>query len=192
MRNEAFIVPTDICFVAKSYDRRLLGAPYSGVWQVASRVLSLEYLWNECRVKGGAYGAGFKAERSGALQFSTYRDPSLDATLARFDAAGPWLSGFDPHKDEMLGYIISSVAGYDAPRKPREIARHQDAEFFGRLAADWRRTTRNEVLATTPHDIRSLAPVLGRLAEQDARCVFGSREIIGSAVSGFDVIELLS
>ena len=60
VRNEAFIVPTDVCYAAQGFDRRADGAPYTGAWQVAARALSYDFLWNEVRVKGGAYGAGFR------------------------------------------------------------------------------------------------------------------------------------
>ncbi|MDR2721577.1 MAG: peptidase M16, partial [Coriobacteriaceae bacterium] len=162
-----------------------------GIWQLASRVLSLDYLWNECRVKGGAYGAGFKADRSGAMQFYSYRDPNLDATLARFDATASWLCALSLDAEEMLGYIISSVAGYDTPKKPREIARRQDAEFFGKLDADWMKKARNEVLKATPKDIKNLAEIFERLAAQDVRCVFGNRTIIEEASTTFEIIDLL-
>ncbi|MCL2888849.1 MAG: insulinase family protein, partial [Eggerthellaceae bacterium] len=191
-RNEAFIVPSDVCFAASGYDRRCLGIPYSGTWQVVGRILSLDYLWQELRVKGGAYGGGFKADRDGNLQFYSYRDPNLDATLACFDATAAWLAGFNPDKCEMTGYIISSVAGYDAPKKPREIARSQDGEFFRGMDADWRERARNEVLATTAADIRAFAPVFESLSQQGARCVFGNQDIIGNAGAALDTIRLLS
>ena len=60
--NEAFIVPTDVCYAAQGFDRRAFDAGYTGAWQVAARALSYDYLWNEVRVKGGAYGAGFQTE----------------------------------------------------------------------------------------------------------------------------------
>lgn len=191
-KNEAFIVPTDVCFAAQGYDRRLLGVPYSGTWQVASRILSYDYLWSEVRVKGGAYGGGFKSERSGGMQFYSYRDPNLDSTLTAFTNTGSWLKGFSPSEDEMSGYIISSVAGYDAPKKPRDIARRQDIEYFSKLDPHWRLTAREETLNTTVAQLRELAPVIDHVAEQDIRCVFGNKEIIKNAKADFDVVDLLN
>ena len=34
------------------------GGGLDGRWQLAGRVVSLEYLWNAVRVQGGAYGTG--------------------------------------------------------------------------------------------------------------------------------------
>ena len=191
-RNEAFIVPSDVCFVAKGYDRRYLNVPYSGVWQVASRILSYDYLWSEIRAKGGAYGAGFKAERSGGMQFYSYRDPNLDSTLQCFDKTSEWLASFDPEQETMLGYIISTVAGFDSPKKPREIARRQDAEYFSKLDPKWRTKARNDVLETTAEQLRDLAPVFKAIADEQAMCVFGSKEILEKTKNNLSLVDLLN
>ena len=78
---------------------------------MAARALSYDFLWNEVRVKGGAYGAGFGATRTGNLRFYSYRDPHLDETLARFAASAAWLEAFDPKPEAMEGYVVSTVAG---------------------------------------------------------------------------------
>lgn len=191
-KNEAFIVPTDVCFVAQGYDRRLLKESYTGVWQVASRLLSYDYLWGEVRVKGGAYGAGFKADRSGGIQFYSYRDPNLDATLNRFKQSQDWIKNLDIEQETLNGYIISSVAGYDAPKKPREIARRQDTEYFGKLDPLWRKKARGEVLTTTKDQLVALAPILSGVIEHDAVCVFGNRKIIEAAQEELLVVDLFA
>ena len=45
-------------------------------WNVLSTILSLEYLWNEIRVKGGAYVTGASIGALGIPAFYSYRDPS--------------------------------------------------------------------------------------------------------------------
>lgn len=191
-RNEAFIVPTDICFAAQGYDRRLLDIPYSGVWQTASRVLSYDYLWSQVRVKGGAYGAGFRADRSGGMQFYSFRDPHIDRTFGSFTESGRWLSTFSPDEESMRGYIISSVAGYDTPRKARELSRRQDAEFFSHLDPGWRLTARSEALASTPAKLNALASTIDKINQAQALCVFGNRELLEKSKRDFKIVDLLS
>ena len=56
-RNLFFSIPSNVCFVAEGMAPSALDRGTVGAWTVASRMLSFDYLWNEVRVKGGAYGA---------------------------------------------------------------------------------------------------------------------------------------
>ncbi len=189
VKREAFTMPTDVCYVAKSAD--LGRIDYDGSWLLLGRVMGYDYLWNEVRVKGGAYGCGFRSEQSGGVRFYSYRDPQLDATLARFDEAGTWLAAFDPADDEMEGYIVSAVASHDAPVKPRMIARRQDEEYFKRRPEGWRDHIRETLLSATPDSIRALSGKLDELAQSDAVCVFGSAGIVESADARFGTVSAL-
>lgn len=61
------------------------------------------------------------AGEEGFARFYSYRDPGVDGTLARFDAAADWLAAFEPDEAEMEGYIVATVAAHDAPG---QAARH--------------------------------------------------------------------
>ena len=191
VRNEAFVVPSDVCFTSMGWDRRLLGLDYSGSWAVASRALSLDYLWNEVRVKGGAYGCGFQAQRGGNMRFHSYRDPHLDETIARFKDASSWLSGFNPSKEDFEGFVVASVASMDTPVKPRTLMRRQAGEFLAERPSGERRLLRSQIIATTPEDVRSLGSALDQMSEQKAFCVFGNRAILESAATPLTVISLV-
>lgn len=190
MRREAFIVPSDVCYVAKGADVGSLGA-YAGEWQVLASALSFDYLWNEVRVKGGAYGVGFRRTPEGFGRFYSFRDPAVDPTIERFDAAGSWLASFDPSEEEMEGYIVSTVASHDAPAKPRQVARRQDAQFFCEKPAGYRERLRAEKLATTPEKLRACSAVLDEVARHGSVCVFGGEEVVRASAEELDVIELM-
>ena len=191
VRNEAFIVPSDVCFAVTGWDRRLLGIERNGSWAVTSQVLSLDYLWNEVRVKGGAYGGGFAVMRMGTARFYSYRDPHLDETLARFDGTSSWLSEFDPSAEDLEGYIVASVAKLDAPVKPRRIVRRQISEHLTGFTPEKRRLNRQQIIGTDAEAIRAHAADVRRILDQRAMCVFGNREIIESSTAGFEVITLV-
>ena len=88
-QNEAFIVPSDVCYVGAGTNRAAIKAvPFDGTTNIVTRVLSYDYLWNEVRVKGGAYGAGFKATRTGTVMFYSFRDPNLDHTVEVYNGSG--------------------------------------------------------------------------------------------------------
>ncbi|MGN0046666.1 MAG: insulinase family protein [Eggerthellaceae bacterium] len=189
--SEAFVVPTDVTFSALGFDRKRLGSEYGGAWLLASRVLSYDYLWNEVRVKGGAYGTGFQVIRNGDLRFYSYRDPHLDETYERFAQAGAWLGAFAPTDDELEGYIVSAVSSLDAPVKPRSAARRQDGWYFAGYDVSEREAIRRQLIETTADDLRGLGDVVSAVSDQGYRCVFGNREAIESSSLSWEVIDLL-
>ncbi|QWT17742.1 insulinase family protein [Collinsella sp. zg1085] len=190
-RAEAFIIPSDVCYAARATDPRIPNLKLTGAWSVASRVLSFDYLWNEIRVKGGAYGCGFRAAKDRQLAFYTYRDPAVDASQARIDAAGSWLANFEADPETFEGYIVSCTASLDAPLSAYALAARQDEEFFSKRRAGWREELRQEILSTTQDDVRALGLVIEEATRQAPLCVFGGREIVEQSTLNLNVVELL-
>lgn len=191
-RREAFIIPSDVCFAARSIDPRRLDIATDGTWSVVSQVLSYDYLWNEIRVKGGAYGCGFRATIDRQLAFYTYRDPAIDPSLARIDRAGSWLTSFDPDQEAFEGFIVSCAAGFDTPLKPYALTKRQNNEFFAKRPAGWRQHLREQLLATTPEQVRALGATISRVAAEAPLCVFGGREIIEASHADLVPVDLLA
>lgn len=189
-RNEAFIVPGDVCYVVKGADVRA-ASPFDGAWSVLANALSFDYLWNEVRVKGGAYGVGFRRTVEGFGRFYSFRDPGVDATIERYDAAGAWLSSFSPSEEEMEGYIVSTAAAHDAPVKPRQIARRQDAAFFCGKSLDHREVLRAQKLSATPEALRAYAETLDLIARSGSLCAFGGEEVLRASKRDWNFVELL-
>ena len=191
--HEAFVVASDVTYTACGWDRRLLGEPYGGAWLLASRILSYDFLWTEVRVKGGAYGAGFGATRTGNLRFYSYRDPRIDETVERFRTSGDWLAGvFNPTESEMDGYVVSTVASLDAPAKARELLRRQDGLYFSGATLEDRARVREEVRAAGIDDVRALASSVDAIAGAGPVCCFGNGEVIRASGEGFNVVDLLA
>ena len=189
-KREAFIIPSDICFAAQAIDPRALGIEVTGAWSVASNALSYDYLWNEIRVKGGAYGCGFRTgERRAA--FYTYRDPAIDPSLARIERAGAWLADFHPDPEAFEGFIVSCVSGVDAPVKPYALTKRRNTTYLAKIAPDRRVRARAEMLATTPDELRALGESVGRIAHEAPACVFGGRDVIEASTAGWTVVDLL-
>lgn len=190
-RNEAFVVPADGCFVAHGGQGGADVARLTGSWLVAARALSLDYLWNEVRVKGGAYGCGFMCGTSGWLTYYSYRDPAVDPTLERFGKSAAWLEGWNPTADELEGYIVSNVAKRDAPHKPRRLAKLQDMRRFAGVTDQLRATIREEIITCTAQDVRDLARPLREASDSMATCVFGGASHIAASSAGLETVTLI-
>ena len=191
-RAEAFIVPANVCFVSEGMAGLPAGTSLSGAWRVASQALSFDYLWNEVRVLGGAYGCGFRCTADSLLQFYSFRDPAVDPTVRRFEQASAWLADWDPTPEELDGFIVASVAGMDAPVKPRALGRRLDARRLSGREPEWRRRIREQMLETTAEDVRKLAAPLGKLSDARGLCVFGGREQIEASGLDLETCELIA
>ena len=190
-RHEAFVIPSDICFAASAYDPRRLDIDVTGAWAVAANALSYDYLWNEIRVKGGAYGCGFRAAGERQAAFYTYRDPAIDPSIERVARAGEWLGSFEPDEAAFEGFIVSCVSGMDAPVKPYALTKRRNTTYLAGLDPHAREERRAQMLAATPGELRSLGADVTRIAAASPTCVFGGRDVIAKSNAGFNVIDLL-
>lgn len=190
-KHEAFVIPSDVCYLGQSTDPRALGIATDGSWGVAANALSYGYLWNEIRVKGGAYGCGFRAAADRQLAFYTYRDPAIDPSIDRIAGAGAWLGELDTDRDTFEGYIVSTVSSNDAPVKPYALTKRLNGAYFSKRTPGYREQLRSEMLATTPERLRELGSDVAQVAEKAPRCVFGGREIIEASKAGWNVVDLL-
>lgn len=191
-RHEAFVIPSDICFAARACDPRRLGIDVTGAWAVAANALSYDYLWNEIRVKGGAYGCGFRAAGERQAAFYTYRDPAVDPSIERVERAGAWLGSFEPDEAAFEGFIVSCVSGMDAPVKPYALTKRRNTTYLAGLDPHAREERRAQMLAATPGELRSLGADVTRIAAESPTCVFGGREVIAKSNAGFNVVDLLA
>ncbi|CDD40018.1 putative uncharacterized protein [Collinsella sp. CAG:398] len=190
-KHEAFVIPSDVCYLGQSTDPRALGIATDGSWGVAANALSYGYLWNEIRVKGGAYGCGFRAAADRQLAFYTYRDPAIGPSIDRIAGAGAWLGALDTDRDTFEGYIVSTVSNNDAPVKPYALTKRINGAYFSKRTPGYREQLRSEMLATTPERLRELGSDVAQVAEKAPRCVFGGREIIEASNAGWNVVDLL-
>ena len=190
-RHEAFVIPSDICFAARACDPRRLGLDVTGAWAVAANALSYDYLWNEIRGKGGAYGCGFRAAGERQTAFYTYRDPAIDPSIERVARAGEWLGCFEPDEAAFEGFIVSCVSGMDAPVKPYALTKRRNTTYLAGLDPHAREERRAQMLAATPGELRSLGTDVTRIAAESPTCVFGGRDVIAKSNANFNVVDLL-
>ncbi|MBQ6645174.1 MAG: insulinase family protein, partial [Clostridia bacterium] len=130
---EGFLIPSEIGFAARS---ALLSYPDKGALKVASQFLSLDYLWNTIRVKGGAYGTSFAATDSGTMEITSYRDPNAAQSLDSFMKTADALSAFAAGEDDLSQYVVSTIGNIDPLRTPRSIGPEADWMYFSHTAQE--------------------------------------------------------
>lgn len=189
--NEGFVIPAQVGFAAKTGNLAQAGAVFSGVARVAAQILSYGYLWDQIRVKGGAYGTGLSVQPNGEVRFSSFRDPNAFSSLAVFDSAGAALRGFCDSGTAIDKYIISTVAADDALLTPRMMGNlAAELYFTGRRDAD-RQRLRGEILNTTREELRTFSEVLDQICAAAGVCVIGGKETLDACGGILDRIEAL-
>ena len=193
LQHVAYIIPSNVSYVGLSYPNVAHATnEQQGNWLIATRVLGLDYLWNEVRVKGGAYGVMFRNSIAGLQSFVSYRDPALDATLDRYVDAGSWLSEWTPDADEFEGYVVASVAGVDAPVPARMLARRQDIEYFNHRDPERLLKLREKILHAQVEDIKELGSTMPQSYDDLSVVVFGAKEAIEASKLDLEVVDLFS
>jgi presequence protease len=179
---EAMTVPGQVNFVGKAANLYELGYTYSGASQVVTGYLGKTWLWEQVRVRSGAYGAfaGLN-RRSGLFAYLSYRDPNLLGTLEKFDASARYLRDLDLSEDELTKAIIGTISSIDAYQLPdakgwTSLDRHLAGDSEELL-----QVIRDQVLGTTAADFRAFADVLEAVRERGQVAVLGSESAVSAA-----------
>ena len=189
-RSEAFLVPGSVSFAALGTDFRSLGYTYRGEMRVLGNLLTFGYLWDEIRVRGGAYGCGCVFSGADTLRFHSYRDPSPLNSLDVYKNAADWLREFCGESAPIDNYVISAVAAADPLRSPSDRGFAADGlKLQGKTEADRVRLHR-EALAADKESLLALAPLLRAAAERGSICVIGCREALADLPEPWTVEEL--
>lgn len=170
---QGIMIPAAVSYSAVSLPR----ITDMAVWNVLSTILSLEYLWNEIRVKGGAYGTGAGVSALGIPTFYSYRDPSPSDSFSAYQGAADFLRQYCSSQPLLEQYIISTVAKQEPLMSDSEIGTMADGLYFRGISYETRCAERKRMLALTTDDLLSAADIL---SQSKNRCVIGSGEALES------------
>lgn len=170
---EAFLAPARINYVGKAANLYNHGYVYHGSASVILRYLRMGRLWEQVRVRGGAYGAFCNLDRlGGTLVCASYRDPNVDETLAAFDGMADFLRGFTPDREQLTRAIVGAIGDLDSYLLPDAKGAQSLARWLTNDTDEARAQMREEILGTTAKHFRQFADVLASL-RQGAVCVLG-------------------
>ena len=177
-KNEGFKTASKVQYVAKTGNFIDHGASYTGALQILKVILSYDYLWQNIRVKGGAYGCMSNFNRIGEGYFVSYRDPHLARTLNVYDGVVDYLKNFTVSERDMTKYIIGTMSNVDQPMTPVTKGERSMNLYMNKVSAEMIREERNQILDATQDDIRALYRVAEAVLKADQICVIGGEEMI--------------
>ena len=176
---QGVIIPSGVSYSAMAFPDN---SADTAVRKVLFRALSLEYLWNEVRVKGGAYGTGAFMTVSGEQSFFSYRDPSPAATLDICAKAADFTEQYCAGDPDITQYIISSVAKEEPLMSDGNKSRKADGLWFRGITDEERASEKKRMLKVTADQLREAAQ---KLRDTGNICVMGTE----SAMEGLDLVK---
>lgn len=191
-RKTAFSTPAEIQYAAVSGSYKDVPDVNDGAMTVTRHLLSYGYLWNEVRVKGGAYGVMCKFTRDGSGSFVSYRDPNLSATYEVYKKAADYLANYEADEREVTKTIIGTISGLDTPLTPAMDGKRSMNIYLTKTPLEVLQKERDQILACTKEDIRKTADAVRKVADAENICVIGNEQHIKDEASMFEVIKPLS
>ena len=190
-RNEGFKTSSKVQYVARVGNFIDGGAEYTGALQILKVILSYDYLWQNIRVKGGAYGCMSNFNRIGEGYLVSYRDPNLKKTMEVYEGVVDYLKNFNVEDRDMNKFIIGTISNIDRPMNPAAKGNRSMNLYMNHVTEEMIRTEREQILTAQQKDIRALADVLQALLDADLLCVIGGEEKIEEAKDMFMEIKNL-
>ena len=176
LKNEGFKTSSKVNYVARCGS--FAAESYTGALEVLKVIMNYEYLWQNLRVIGGAYGCMSSFGRSGTGCLVSYRDPKLAATDKIYEGIPEYLKNFSIDERDMTKYVIGAMSNVDTPLSPSAKGSRNLTAYLSGLTDEMMQKKRDQILDVTQEDIRGLAGILESILNTGAFCVIGNEQQI--------------
>ena len=191
-RNEGFKTSSKVQYVARCGNFIDGGQEYTGALQILKVILSYDYLWQNIRVKGGAYGCMSNFNRAGEGYLVSYRDPNLEKTVEVYEGVVDYLKNFTVDDRDMNKFIIGTMSNLDRPMNPAAKGSRSMNLYMNHITEEMLRRERAQILDAGQEDIRRLADIVQAVLDAGLICVIGSEEKIEQQKQLFGEVRILA
>ncbi|MDR0637817.1 MAG: insulinase family protein [Spirochaetaceae bacterium] len=177
-RTEVFASPSmQTGFAARSFPALPFGAEGHAAEQVLCHRLSTGALWEELRMKGGAYGAfAYTDPLEKVFSFSTYRDPTPAQSLAAFSRILEHEAGQVLDRDTLEKVIIGTYSKIKQPKTNAEKGIADLFRFFSNIDDEMRAKNLEHILDTDAGKLAAAAADAGKRFPDGAAAVIAGME----------------
>ncbi|MBQ6335309.1 MAG: insulinase family protein [Erysipelotrichaceae bacterium] len=190
-RNEGIAVPANVSFAAKSSvlneKVKKIGAMF-----VLSNILTYDYLWNNIRVKGGAYGCGFRSGIARSASFYSYRDPNPANSLKIYEETVDYLKDFCDKGKDIENYIVGTTGDFDPLQSLKASIITSDMEYMMDYSYEDKCKILNEILNCDLEDLKEAIELFEYVNKDNNVCVIGNKAALENCKDKLDTIFDLS
>ncbi len=178
----AYITSTTINYVAMAF--KFKKELYDGHLLVLNRILNYDYLWQEIRVLGGAYGIQANINSGGYIYLASYRDPNIKLTLNKYYQIIDYINNLEIDEDTLKSYIIGTFSELDIPLHNKDKARIAVNYYLKGYKYNDIIKLRKEIINTNIDDLRKSINIYKNLLNNSI-CVIGENDKINEIKGEF-------
>ncbi|MBN2657290.1 MAG: insulinase family protein [Spirochaetales bacterium] len=179
---EGLSVPSTVSYVSLSIPGSRLGTKEHASSLLLSHLLKTGYLWEQIRMRGGAYGAFASISGlEGVFSFGSYRDPNIVKTLEAYKKSLEFMTE-NVSDDDLEKALIGMVGKELRPLSPAESGIVSFKRDLLGITDEIRQKKRDYLLETSVSDIKKAASdLLERWDEAVITVISGSDALTGAA-----------
>ncbi|WP_455256583.1 insulinase family protein [Peptoniphilus asaccharolyticus] len=189
-KNQGFTTSANVNYVSKGYNLKEFGVNYSGIMPVIGNILSADFLHNQIRAKGGAYGAGVRFSMSDDIVTYSYRDPNLEKTVEVYDKMSEYIDSLNLSEEDLKNYIIGTMNAFDPLLGAAEKGSANFSRFMTNLTEEMVAEFKEQALNTKLSDIKALSSAIKQAMDKNYVAAIGSKEMIEASDLFKEKIEL--
>lgn len=190
-KDEGYLSASQVQYVCRAGNFLNKGCAYTGALRILRSIMNNDYLWNNIRVRGGAYGCMCNFGKSGDSYFVSYRDPNLGKTIDVYEAAPAFVEQLSMDERAMTQAIIGTISDMDIPMNPAAKGLRALGVYLTNQTEEELQEERDQVLDAQPEDIRALAAHVRAFLADGCLCVVGNEKKIREEKERFLTLEQL-
>jgi presequence protease len=181
--DEGIIITTQVSYVGKGGLIYNIGEKVTGSDLVVLQFLSSEFLHDEIRVIGGAYGAeSTLSQPRFILVFNSYRDPNISQTLDVYDAAYEALMSaadeFEEYPQLLVPFQIGTLGLTDAAIQSSAAKGWRAfTDNLKRISKNERQTVRDEIVKAKASDFRDFAHRVRKMKDSSIAIILSNESV---------------
>ncbi|MBT3379879.1 MAG: hypothetical protein HN742_29990 [Lentisphaerae bacterium] len=181
--SEGLVATADVAYCALCMAAPHGSDPDSPLLGVFSQLLSYDYLWEEVRAKGGAYGGSCNYDPSAQVfELLSYRDPNVSRTIETYHRTIDYLNTVSWTAREIERAVIGCARTDERPIRPGMATATALWRHLAHLTEDLREQRHRVLLSATPEAVRAVAlRCLEPGLQQSNVCVLSSRSRLEAA-----------
>jgi len=187
---ELFVVESTVGFASSVIPASRLGMDNHPAEVLIGRLLTTGFLWEQVRMRGGAYGVSAGADGTdGLFSMTSYRDPALEQTLRVFREGLEFVARGNITDDELEKVIITTVGKELKPLSPAEESIIGLRRRLYGVTDALRLKKHNAILQMDRGKVQATAEKLLDEYDGGASVVIGGRKLIDRTASDYPAAD---